>query len=115
MTLIGSEMKASDPMSGRRAPNRGCALAVMAKAPVAGAVKTRLVPPLTMHEAAELNVNFLRDIAENIAQATVDGVADGLFAHTPVGAESPFNGLLPVGFHLLPQRGDSLGHRLFNA
>jgi len=42
---------------------RICALGVMAKAPLAGEVKTRLVPPLTEQEAAELNVCFLRDMA----------------------------------------------------
>src|SRR5205814_8348477 len=40
-----------------------CALAVMSKAPQAGRVKTRLVPPLTPEEAAELNKCFLRDTA----------------------------------------------------
>jgi rSAM/selenodomain-associated transferase 1 len=87
----------------------------MAKAPVAGAVKTRLVPPLTTHEAAELSAHFLRDIAQNIAQATVDGRTDGLIAYAPLGAEAAFDGLLPADFRLLPQRGDSLGDRLFNA
>src|SRR5438093_7715806 len=38
-----------------------CALAVMTKAPQAGKVKTRLVPPLTPDEAAALNICFLRD------------------------------------------------------
>jgi glycosyltransferase A (GT-A) superfamily protein (DUF2064 family) len=38
-----------------------CALAVMAKAPKAGHVKTRLSPPLDSHQAAALNIAFLRD------------------------------------------------------
>jgi uncharacterized protein len=46
-----------------------CALAVMTKAPQAGRVKTRLVPPLTTEEAAELNKCFLRDTAAAISSA----------------------------------------------
>jgi hypothetical protein len=46
-----------------------CALAVMTKAPQAGRVKTRLVPPLTPEEAAELNKCFLRDTAAAISSA----------------------------------------------
>ena len=38
-----------------------CALAVMAKAPKAGHVKTRLSPPLDSQQAAALNIAFLRD------------------------------------------------------
>jgi len=45
------------------------ALAVMTKAPQAGRVKTRLVPPLTPEEAAELNRCFLRDTATAISNA----------------------------------------------
>ena len=37
-----------------------CALAVMTKAPQAGRVKTRLVPPLTPEEAAELLAKQLK-------------------------------------------------------
>src|SRR5262245_16605447 len=44
-----------------------CALAVMTKAPQAGRVKTRLVPLLTLEEAAELNKCFLRDTAAAIS------------------------------------------------
>jgi hypothetical protein len=51
----------------------------MAKASVAGTVKTRLVPPLTLEEAAELNTCCLRDVAANIAaaarQAPIQGFA----------------------------------------
>lgn len=84
----------------------------MAKAPFAGEVKTRLVPPLTAGEAAELNICFLRDMAANIA-----GISEttGLVVYTPAGSESAFDGLLPDGFALLPQRGPSLGERLCNA
>jgi uncharacterized protein len=89
-----------------------CGLAVMAKAPRAGTVKTRLTPPLTPEQAAELNVCFLRDTAENIAG--VAGAA-GLISYTPVGDEGLFEGLLPEGFALVAQRGDGFGERLLAA
>src|SRR5690349_20240856 len=88
-----------------------CALAVMTKAPRAGQVKTRLVPPLSAEEAAELNICFLRDTAAAIGKAlspTVHGVA----VYTPLGAESAYNDFLPGEFELLPQRGDGFGERL---
>jgi uncharacterized protein len=120
-------------------PDRGarglCALAVMTKAPQAGRVKTRLVPPLTPQEAAELNKCFLRDTAAAISVCcsgglrppNVAGARETLGAHraplqccavavyTPVGAESAYNDILPADFSLLPQRGDKFGERLYFA
>jgi uncharacterized protein len=92
-----------------------CALGVMAKAPVAGAVKTRLVPPLTEEEAAEINVCFLRDMVANIASVMETEAATGLIVYTPPGSESAFDAVLPKGFDLLAQRGATLGERLCNA
>ncbi|HXS13933.1 MAG TPA: TIGR04282 family arsenosugar biosynthesis glycosyltransferase [Acidobacteriaceae bacterium] len=94
---------------------RICALAVMAKAPRAGKVKTRLQPPLGAEEAAALNVCFLRDTAGNIASVANEGGAQGLICYTPVGDEAAFDGLLPEGFALIAQRGDGFGERLLRA
>src|SRR6516162_9791361 len=58
-----------DPNLLDRAARVVCALAFMTKAPQAGRVKTRLVPPLTPEEAAELNKCFLRDTAVAISSA----------------------------------------------
>src|ERR1051325_10687513 len=91
---------------------RGCALGLMAKAPLVGEVKTRLVPPLTAHEAAALSICFLRDMAANIECITK---ASGLVVYTPSGSESAFAGVVPEGFELLLQRGPALGQRLCNA
>jgi rSAM/selenodomain-associated transferase 1 len=41
---------------------------LFAKAPVAGRVKTRLVPPLTFTEAAELHIAFVDDILKRFQQ-----------------------------------------------
>jgi rSAM/selenodomain-associated transferase 1 len=89
-----------------------CALAVMAKAPRAGRVKTRLSPPLTPEQAADLNICFLKDTAENIAMVARSGQAAGLISYTPVGDESLFDNLLPSEFALIPQRGEGFGDRL---
>jgi rSAM/selenodomain-associated transferase 1 len=103
-----------------------CALAVMAKAPRAGKVKTRLAPPLTLEESAALNVCFLRDTTRNIADVC-EGLtqvsesrpgaprAAGLVCYTPVGDEAAFDGILPENFALIAQRGDGFGERLLLA
>ena len=109
----------------------------MTKAPQAGRVKTRLVPPLTPEEAAELNKCFLRDTAAAISSACsrrpvgdeercnsnyagashseAATAACGIAVYTPVGAESAYTDILPADFSLLPQRGDKFGERLYFA
>jgi uncharacterized protein len=89
-----------------------CALAVMAKAPRPGKVKTRLAPPLTLDQSAAINICFLRDTTENIAAIAATGNAAGIISYTPVGDEALFDNLLPAGFALVPQRGDGFGERL---
>jgi uncharacterized protein len=89
-----------------------CALAIMAKAPRPGKVKTRLSPPLTPDQAAAINTCFLRDTTANIATLAEDGACAGVISYTPVGDEHLFEGLLPRGYRLVPQRGDSFGERL---
>jgi len=113
-----------------------CALAVMTKAPQPGRVKTRLVPPLTPEEAAELNKCFLRDTATAIStvcttrpagdadkmdqyagasHSEVATVARGIAVYTPPGTESTYTDILSDDFCLLPQRGDKFGERLYFA
>ena len=89
-----------------------CALAVMAKAPRPGKVKTRLSPPLTPEQASTLNICFIRDTGENIQQAMEASRSAGLVVYTPIGEEAAFNNLLPHNFQLLAQRGDGFGERL---
>ena len=123
------QFRALDPNLPDRDAHGLCALAVMTKAPQAGRVKTRLVPPLTPEEAAELNKCFLRDTAAAISSACrrrpvgdegkrdlkrepgalhskAGTAACGIAVYTPVGAESAYNDILPVDFSLLPQRGE---------
>jgi uncharacterized protein len=101
-----------DPNRPGQIPRGLCALAVMTKAPRAGKVKTRLTPPLTPEEAAELNTCFLRDTTAAIATTTVEGRGRGIAVYTPAGAERAYDGILPDGFELVPQRGDAFGERL---
>lgn len=84
----------------------------MAKAPVPGAVKTRLCPPYTFEEAAELYGCFLLDTFDLVTQ--LQGVTV-VIAYHPPGAEDLFRGLASTAFQLLPQRGKSLADRLKSA
>jgi rSAM/selenodomain-associated transferase 1 len=92
-----------------------CAVAIMAKASIVGTVKTRLVPPLTPEEAAELNTCCLADIAANIVAAAERAPIRGFAAYHPSGSEEFFENLLPDGFGLLPPKEPTLGRSLFHA
>ncbi|MFG2071506.1 TIGR04282 family arsenosugar biosynthesis glycosyltransferase [Nonomuraea maritima] len=77
---------------------------VIAKEPVPGKVKTRLVPPLTPDEAAALAGAALEDTLRTVARVPDAGrvlVLDG----------AP-GAWLPTGFTVLPQRGGGLDERL---
>ncbi len=87
------------------------ALIVVAKQPSPGNTKTRLVPPLTPEEAAELYRCLLSDTLQLMCR--VAGVQPVL-AYTPTEAEPFFRGLVPDGFQLISQRGQTLGQRLDN-
>ena len=88
--------------------SRTVAVAIMAKAPRPGTVKTRLCPPLLPAEAAALYRCFLLDKI-----AAVGALADTqpVVAYTPDDARAEFDGLAP-GFSLVAQRGRDLGARL---
>jgi rSAM/selenodomain-associated transferase 1 len=89
-----------------------CALTVMAKVPRVGRVKTRLSPPLTAAQAAELNVAFLKDTLACLEQAAATTNSVPVISYTPVGEEDGFLGVVPSHVPLLPQRGDGFGERL---
>jgi rSAM/selenodomain-associated transferase 1 len=101
-----------DPIALAPISSQKCALAIMTKAPRAGEVKTRLVPPLTPAEAAEINRCFLHDLATSISRACLESPARGVAVYTPVNANASYEGILPLDFFLLPQRGDYFGERL---
>ena len=83
-------------------------LVVMAKRPAAGATKTRLVPPLTGAQAANLYECFLLD-ALQIARSIPDAVR--YIAYPPADGQDYFLRLAP-DFAPVPQIGAGLGDRL---
>ncbi len=88
------------------------ALIVVAKQPVPGLTKTRLCPPFSHKQAAELYRCLMLDTLALVARLHV---ADHVLAYTPAGARSLFEDLAPDGFVLVPQQGADLGERLANA
>jgi uncharacterized protein len=95
-------------VNGPTLPNGGCAIAVMAKAPRPGLVKTRLVPPLSPSAACALSASFLRDITENIALAARVVEVHGYVAYAPAGFEATFDGMLANGTRLVLADGENI-------
>jgi uncharacterized protein len=84
-------------------------IVVVAKTPVPGQVKTRLLTRLTPTEATELYSCFLRDRIREISR--LQGV-DLAIAYTPAASRTYFARFLSNGFRLFPQQGRDLGERL---
>ena len=90
-------------------PTRADALAIMAKAPSPGTVKTRLVPPLTYEQAAELYRALLVDQFEQLRQ--VGGAARYVF-YAPADAEEILRGLGGSDYVYRAQSDGDLGARM---
>jgi len=88
-------------------PDRAPALIVIAKSPVAGRVKTRLCPPCTPEQAAEIARAALADTLDIVA-----ATAAGARVLALDGAPGPW---IPSGFVIVPQIGRGLDERLANA
>jgi rSAM/selenodomain-associated transferase 1 len=84
-------------------------LALFAKAPVPGQVKTRLCPPLRPEQAAELYEAMLLDILDQ--HRATPGVDLALW-YTPAAARPWFEAHAPRGCALHAQRGPSLAPRM---
>jgi len=91
-------------------------LIVFGKAPVPGRVKTRLVPPLTSKESAELSQAFILDTIARHASTSRD-IRCGLSA--PRGTfnrhADQLRQFLGSGFGIRPQMGTGLGERMTHA
>jgi uncharacterized protein len=74
-----------------------CAIAIMAKAPDAGRVKTRLSPLLRPDESPELSACFLRDMTHMLASAGGAAPIDGYIAFAPAGSEASFAPIVAPG------------------
>jgi rSAM/selenodomain-associated transferase 1 len=84
----------------------------MVKAPRAGAVKTRLVPPLTGAEAASLAAAFARDTVAAVRRV----VRETVVAYAPDDGRATLEALLDgEGLLWLAQRGEDLGERIESA
>lgn len=81
----------------------------MARAPIAGEVKTRLVPPLTREQAADLYRALLLDQLEHLQGLAT---AELYLVYTPDNAAALIKQLAPPNFHCLAQRGGDLGERM---
>lgn len=85
------------------------ALVLFSKRPTPGAVKTRMTPPLTPEQAAELYRAMLLDTLDAARRAT--GV-DRFLAFWPPEAAEAFRALAGEDWRLLPQRGEGLSERM---
>jgi uncharacterized protein len=74
-----------------------CAIAIMAKAPSAGRVKTRLSPLLSPQEAMDLGRCFLGDMTANLARVAQEAPVDPLIAFAPAGSEAAFEAIVAPG------------------
>lgn len=90
-------------------PTRADALAIMAKAPVAGMVKTRLVPPLTAEQAAEFYRALLIDQLEHLSRSVG---ADRYVFFAPADAAQALRALGGNDYAYLPQSEGDLGARM---
>lgn len=84
-------------------------LIVVAKEPRPGRTKTRMVPPLSHEQAADLYRCLLSDTLQVMQR--VNGVQHVL-AYAPPEAEPFFRRFVPPGFALIAQHGQNLGERL---
>jgi rSAM/selenodomain-associated transferase 1 len=88
---------------------RANALAIMAKAPLPGQVKTRLRPALGPEQAARFAKALLVDQLNHVRQMKS---ADLYLAFAPEEMRSFMEQLAPPLFTLFPQQGDDLGARM---
>lgn len=87
-------------------------LVVFAKRPEPGGVKTRLCPPFTPGQAAELYACMLDDVLESSSgDAAQLGLALGLAVHPPDAVEA-LAARAPQGTWSFAQRGADLGERM---
>lgn len=84
-------------------------LVVVAKAPLPGKVKTRLLTRLSPAEATDLYGCFIRDRIREIGRLQDMDLA---IAYTPATSRDYFAQFLSNGFQLFPQQGRDLGERL---
>ena len=88
------------------------ALLVVAKAPVAGLAKTRLCPPATPEQAAEIAAASLLDTLDAVRATPAARVVVALTGDLDLAARAPELRARLAGGCVLPQRGDGFPQRL---
>ena len=88
------------------------ALLIFAKQPLPGKVKTRLSPPFSLQEAADIYCCMLSDTLAKLAD--LPGIEKFLFFEPSCGAADYFRRNFPE-IKSFPQQGDGLGDRLEKA
>jgi rSAM/selenodomain-associated transferase 1 len=92
-----------------------CAVAIMGKASTPGRAKTRLVPPLTAQQAAQLNTAFLQDAVGNVMEAGRSAAVAAYVAYGPAGSEQFFRDNLVGNVGLIECSLPNFGDCLFRA
>jgi rSAM/selenodomain-associated transferase 1 len=87
-------------------------IVIFAKAPVAGAAKTRLIPVLGADGAARLAAGMLKD---TVAAAVGAGLGEPELCVTPGPDSAEWAPFLPTGFRVTDQGSGDLGERLARA
>ena len=109
--ICPNDLLALHGAAGATLPTMRRALLIVGKAPVPGQTKTRLVPPLTPEEAADLYRGFLLDCVNLGLELGWERVS---VVH-PRGSSEVLAELLPPGLSLVAQAGHGLGDALSSA
>jgi uncharacterized protein len=88
------------------------AIGIMCKTPIPGSSKTRLSPPLSAAECAEISACFIRDLANTIHELSLSADVVPYAVYTPEGSEESLRRLLPDSFRLALQCEGGFGVRL---
>lgn len=103
-------MSAPSPWAGSRA--RRAVIVVFAKAPRPGLVKTRMSPPLTAEEAADLYQHMLDDVLLATARFALELDLQAVVAVHPASACGEIARRAPSGFRVVSQHGRDLSERM---
>ncbi|MDG2049657.1 MAG: TIGR04282 family arsenosugar biosynthesis glycosyltransferase [Myxococcota bacterium] len=87
-------------------------VAVLAKSPHPGRVKTRMCPPLDPHQAAELYAAMLADVLAATECFALESGLDAVLCVHPPGAQLELASQAPPSFRIVAQRGAALSERM---
>ena len=88
-------------------------LVVFARAPILGAVKTRLVPPLSNEQALSLHRALVEDTLERLTPVGGNALERWLYLSGPLASQDALE--IPSAWTLALQNGDDLGSRMESA